>query len=171
MPGHECATSYFIVAFYVHLVKLRGHCSFCWYLKRIWRLQIQKGNTWLLKKLAKRYLDIQICFLKASILSAIFGHVHCMISFHSNKPLYIVWLVSIATSHIVFLIFNDLMVFNATFNNISVITWRSVLLTSQWFSPGTSVSSTNKTDCHNTTETKIKISFVFPNPTLPARCG
>ena len=50
-----------------------------------------------------------------------------------------------------FLIFNDLMVFNATFNNISVtsISWVSVWLTGQWFSPGTPVSSTNKTDSHD----------------------
>ena len=50
-----------------------------------------------------------------------------------------------------FLIFNDLMVFNAIFNNISVtsISWVSVWLTGQWFSPGTPVSSTNKTDSHD----------------------
>jgi hypothetical protein len=51
-----------------------------------------------------------------------------------EETLYIVWLVSIATSHIVILIFNDLIVLNAIFNNISVISWRSVLLTGQWFS-------------------------------------
>jgi hypothetical protein len=55
------------------------------------------------------------------------------------------------------------MVFNATFNNISDMSWRSVLwqgvldttlcdkvcqllAARQWFSLGTSVSSTNKTD-------------------------
>jgi hypothetical protein len=45
------------------------------------------------------------------------------------------------------------MVFNATFNNISVISWRDVLDTtfSQWFSSGTPVSSTNKTDRHDIT--------------------
>jgi hypothetical protein len=104
-------------------------------------------------------------FLKASILSAIFGHVHCMISFHSNRSLYIVWLVSITTSHIVFLILNDLMVFNTTFNNITVISWQSVLLTGQCFSPGTPVSSTNKTDCHDITDILLKVALNTINQT------
>ena len=57
-----------------------------------------------------------------------------------------------------FLIFNDLMVFNATFNNISVISIScvSVWLTGQWFSPGTPVSSTNKTDSHDITSCGLR---------------
>jgi hypothetical protein len=47
-------------------------------------------------------------------------------------------------------------VFNTTFNNITVISWQSVLLTGQCFSPGTPVSSTNKTDCHDIIESGIK---------------
>ena len=37
-----------------------------------------------------------------------------------------------------------------------------------WFSPGTPVSSTNKTDCHDITEILLKIGVKHhnPNPTL-----
>jgi hypothetical protein len=75
------------------------------------------------------------------------------------------------------------MVFNATFNNISVILWRSFLLVEdtgvfeslsgrgvqhyvikfvakgRWFSPGTPVSSTNKNDRHNITEILLKVAL------------
>jgi hypothetical protein len=91
---------------------------------------------------------------------------------------------------LVFGLFICLMVFNATFNNISVISWQSVLLveeiegpmlwvqisirakcatlcdkvcqwlaTGQWFSPGPSISSTNKTDCHEITEILLKVAL------------
>jgi hypothetical protein len=60
------------------------------------------------------------------------------------------------TSHIVFLILNDLMVFNITFNNITVISWRSVLLTGQCFSPGTPVSPTNKTYYYDIADILLK---------------
>jgi hypothetical protein len=33
------------------------------------------------------------------------------------------------------------------------------LVTDLWFSPGTSVSSTNKTDCHNMTEILLKVAL------------
>jgi hypothetical protein len=42
------------------------------------------------------------------------------------------------------------MVFNATFNNISVISWWSVLFVKE-------TKSTNKTDCHDINETLNKI--------------
>jgi hypothetical protein len=65
------------------------------------------------------------------------------------------------------------MVFSATFNNISDISWRSrswqgvvdttlcdkvcqLIAAGQWFSPGTPVSSTNKTDRHDITEILLK---------------
>jgi hypothetical protein len=72
------------------------------------------------------------------------------------------------------------MVFNATLNNISVISWRSVLLVGEtgvpgenhrtvaavsfigtvlWFSPGTPVSPTNKTDRHDITEILFKVAL------------
>jgi hypothetical protein len=31
----------------------------------------------------------------------------------------------------------------------------------QWFSPGTSVSSTNKTDCHDITEILLKVTLAI----------
>ena len=34
-----------------------------------------------------------------------------------------------------------------------------VLATGQWFSPGTPVSSTNKTDCHYITEILLKVAL------------
>jgi hypothetical protein len=34
------------------------------------------------------------------------------------------------------------------------------LATGLWFSPGTLLSSTNKTDCHNITEILLKVAFV-----------
>jgi hypothetical protein len=37
--------------------------------------------------------------------------------------------------------------------------WRGVLATGRWFSPGTLVSSTNKTDRHDTTEISLKVAF------------
>ena len=73
------------------------------------------------------------------------------------------------------------MVFNITFNNISVISWRSVVLVeetgiprenhrpvaSRWQTlshnypetPGTPVSSTNKTDRHDITEILLKVAL------------
>ena len=38
--------------------------------------------------------------------------------------------------------------------------------TSQWFSPGTPVSSTNKTDCHNVAEILLKEVLKHHNPNL-----
>ena len=58
------------------------------------------------------------------------------------------------------------MVFNTTFNNISVISWWSVLLVEetrvprenrQWFSMGTLVSFTYKCDLVTLTENHIKV--------------
>jgi hypothetical protein len=75
--------------------------------------------------------------------------------------------------------------FNATFNNISVISWQLVAISSyhhsscefkprswwgvlnttlcdkfcQWFSPDTLVSSTNKTNCHDITEILLKVAL------------
>ena len=42
------------------------------------------------------------------------------------------------------------------------------LATDQWFSPGTPVSSTNKTDCHNITEILLKVALntINSNPVL-----
>jgi hypothetical protein len=61
------------------------------------------------------------------------------------------------------------MVFYATVNNISVISWWYVLLvevkfrqwlaTGLWFSPGPPVSSTNKIDRHDITEILIKVAL------------
>ena len=65
--------------------------------------------------------------------------------------------------------------YTATFNNISVISWRSVLFlektgvprenhkTGQWFFPGNLVSSTNKTDLHNITEILLKVELKIIN--------
>jgi hypothetical protein len=38
-----------------------------------------------------------------------------------------------------------------------VIKFGQLLVTDQWFSPGTPVSSTNKTDCHDIIETLLKV--------------
>jgi hypothetical protein len=55
------------------------------------------------------------------------------------------------------------MVFNATFKNISVISWRSKvcqrLEAGRWFSMGTPVSCTNKTDRHDITEIFLKVAL------------
>jgi hypothetical protein len=73
-------------------------------------------------------------------------------------------------------------VINATFNNISVISWRSVLLVEEtevpctrlvttndkvyqllahgrWFSPGTPASSTTKTGRHDIAEILLKMAL------------
>ena len=56
------------------------------------------------------------------------------------------------------MLFVCLMLFNATFNNISIISWRSLLLAAGlWFSPGTKVSSTSKHDCYDITELLLKV--------------
>jgi hypothetical protein len=47
------------------------------------------------------------------------------------------------------------MVLKATSNNISVI----LLATGQWFSPGTLVFSTNKTDSHDITEILLEVAL------------
>ena len=62
------------------------------------------------------------------------------------------------------------MVFNATFNNMSVITWWSVLLVVETgvtdkLSPGTLTSSTNKTDHHVITEILLKVALNTVNQT------
>jgi hypothetical protein len=50
------------------------------------------------------------------------------------------------------------MVFNATFNNISVISWWSVLLVEE-------TKSTNKTDCHDINEILLSgVKHHNPNP-------
>jgi hypothetical protein len=68
------------------------------------------------------------------------------------------------------------MVFNATFNNISVISWldttlcdkvRQLLATGRWFSLGILVSSTNKTDSHDITEILLKVALNTINQTKP----
>ena len=59
------------------------------------------------------------------------------------------------------------MVFNATFNNISVISWWSVLLVEEARVPGENhrpaasspVSSTNKTDRHDITNVLLKVAL------------
>ena len=63
------------------------------------------------------------------------------------------------------------MVFNATFNNMSVILWQSVLLVEQTgVVIGTdcigSYKSNNKTDCHNITDILLKVALntITPNP-------
>ena len=49
--------------------------------------------------------------------------------------------------------------------NDKVCQW---LAASLWFSPGTSVSSTNKTDCHDITEILLKVAlYTLPTPTPP----
>jgi hypothetical protein len=85
------------------------------------------------------------------------------------------------------------MVFNATFNNISAILWRSVLLeketrstrwkpltcrnvcqwlaTGRWFSPGFPVSSTNKTDRHDITEILLKVALNIIKQTNKHKCS
>jgi hypothetical protein len=62
------------------------------------------------------------------------------------------------------------MVFNATFNNISNISWQSVL--DQWASLGTLVSSINITDSHDATEIFLKIarSYCLLDLTLHKNC-
>ena len=40
-----------------------------------------------------------------------------------------------------------------------VIKFVMSLATGQWFSPGTAVSSANKTDCHNITEILLKMAL------------
>ena len=44
------------------------------------------------------------------------------------------------------------------------------LATGRWFSPGTAVSSSNKTDCHNMTEILliVELSIINQNQTKPA---
>jgi hypothetical protein len=69
------------------------------------------------------------------------------------------------------------MVFNATFNNISVISWQSRefesrpgdtslwdkvcqrLAAGQWFYLGTPISSTNQSDCHEITDILLKVAL------------
>ena len=85
------------------------------------------------------------------------------------------------------------MVINATFNNISVISWRSVLLLEEtrvpeittdlpqvtdsdkvyqllahgrWFSPGTPASSTTKTDRHDIAEILLKVALNTINKSI-----
>jgi hypothetical protein len=57
------------------------------------------------------------------------------------------------------------MVFNATFNNISVIYVRLKCRTGRWFSHGTPVSSTNKTDHHDIIEILLKVALNAINQT------
>jgi hypothetical protein len=40
-------------------------------------------------------------------------------------------------------------------------------VTDRWFSPGTRVSSTNKTDCHDITEILLKVALNIINQTKP----
>jgi hypothetical protein len=85
------------------------------------------------------------------------------------------------------------MVINATFNNISVISWQSVLLLEEtrvpeittdlpqvtdsdkvyqllahgrWFSPGTPASSTTKTDRHDIAEILLKVALNTINKSI-----
>ena len=44
------------------------------------------------------------------------------------------------------------------------------LATGQWFSPNTLASSTNKTDCHNTTEILLKMVLNILTLTLNSHC-
>jgi hypothetical protein len=44
-----------------------------------------------------------------------------------------------------------------------------LLTTGQWFSPGTLVSSTNKTDRHDITEILMKVVLNIINPTLTVK--
>jgi hypothetical protein len=46
------------------------------------------------------------------------------------------------------------------------------LVTGGWFSPATSVSSTNKTDCHDITEILLKVASntITPNPSAMKKC-
>jgi hypothetical protein len=41
-----------------------------------------------------------------------------------------------------------------------------IQLSSQWFSPGTPVSSTNKTDCHDITEILLKVGLNTTTPSI-----
>ena len=41
-----------------------------------------------------------------------------------------------------------------------------LIATGQWFSPGTPVSSTNKTDCHNITVILLKVALNTINQTI-----
>ena len=41
------------------------------------------------------------------------------------------------------------------------------LATDWWFSPGTPVSSTNKTDCHDITDILLKVVYIIINQTKP----
>jgi hypothetical protein len=43
--------------------------------------------------------------------------------------------------------------------------WQGLAI-GQWFSPGTAVSSTNKTDCHDITEILLKVALNTINLTL-----
>jgi hypothetical protein len=43
-------------------------------------------------------------------------------------------------------------------------------VTGQWFSPGTPVSSTNKTDCHDITEILLKVALNTINQTNQLLC-
>jgi predicted component of type VI protein secretion system len=71
------------------------------------------------------------------------------------------------------------MVFKATFNNISVISWWSVLLVEETgvlrknHRPGARVSSTNKTDHHDITEILLKVALNTITLTLKhiLKCG
>ena len=45
------------------------------------------------------------------------------------------------------------------------------LATGRWFSPGTPVSSTYKTDCHDITEILLKVAFNTINQTKPSFRG
>ena len=47
-----------------------------------------------------------------------------------------------------------------------VIKFVSALVTGRWFSPGTPISSTNKTECHYITEILLKVAFNTISPTL-----
>jgi len=42
-----------------------------------------------------------------------------------------------------------------------------LLVTGQWFSPSTPVSSTNKTDCHDITEILLKVALKHHKPKPP----
>ena len=47
-----------------------------------------------------------------------------------------------------------------------VLKFVSDLATGQWFSPGSSVASTNKTNHHDMTEIALKVKHHSPNPSL-----
>jgi hypothetical protein len=44
-----------------------------------------------------------------------------------------------------------------TYSEFESRSWRGVLATDRWFSPGTPVTSTNKTDHHDMTEILLKV--------------